>query len=109
MRDGAALGLITGGGDGAFRPNDPITRAEAAAIVNRMLGRNPHSGALPEHTAQWADNPMDAWYYGDMLEATVSHTCEWLEGESTEHWTGPLETRDWNALERFGPDGAARA
>ena len=109
VRDGAALGLITGGGDGAFRPNDPITRAEAAAIVNRMLGRKPHSGALPEHTAQWADNPMDAWYYGDMLEATVSHTCEWLEGESTEHWTGPLETRDWNALERFGPDGAARA
>ena len=29
-------GVLTGGGDGAFRPGQPVTRAEAAAILARM-------------------------------------------------------------------------
>ena len=107
VRDGVALGLIEGDGDGTFRPEDTITRAEAAAIVNRMLGRKPHGGELLEQAAQWADNPADAWYYEDMLEATVSHDYEWLgDGETrAERWTALQPVRDWTALERYGPQG----
>ena len=32
----AALGLMTGSGDGTFRPNDPVTRAELAAVLSRL-------------------------------------------------------------------------
>ena len=34
----AKLGIITGGSDGYFRPNDPITRAEMAAMIARCDG-----------------------------------------------------------------------
>lgn len=103
---GAALGLIEGDGDGTFRPEDTITRAEAAAIINRMLGRKPHGGELLEQAVQWVDNPADAWYYEDMLEATAGHDYEWLgEGETrAERWTALQPVRDWSALEQYGPD-----
>lgn len=106
VRDGVALGLIEGDGDGTFRPEDTITRAEAAAIVNRMLCRKPHGGELLEQAAQWVDNPADAWYYEDMLEATVSHAYTWLGEKESERWTERLEERDWYALAHFGPDAA---
>lgn len=32
----AALGLVGGDGDGNFRPNDPLTREEAAAVLHRL-------------------------------------------------------------------------
>lgn len=34
----AKLGIVTGGSDGYFRPNDPITRAEIAAMIARCDG-----------------------------------------------------------------------
>lgn len=106
---GAALGLIEGDGDGAFRPEDTITRAEVAAIVNRMLGRKPRGGMLLEQAAPWVDNPKDAWYYADMLEASVGHDYVWLgTGEhQVERWTGLLPARDWMALEQYGPQQKA--
>ena len=33
------MGWVVGSGTGKFNPNASITRTEAAAIVNRMLGR----------------------------------------------------------------------
>ncbi len=32
----ATLGLVLGDGDGRFRPNDPLTREEAAAVLTRL-------------------------------------------------------------------------
>ena len=98
---GAELGLILGREDGSFGPREPITRAEAAAIVNRMLDRGPLDQVPPEE-AGWTDNPPGAWYYGDMVEASVSHTYRRQGGG--EIWNGSLEERDWTALERFGPE-----
>ena len=100
--------VVEGDGDGTFRPEDTITRAETVAIINRMLGRKPHGGELLEQAVQWVDNPQDAWYYEDMLEATAGHDYEWLgEGENrSERWTALQAVRDWTALERYGPQGA---
>ena len=36
----AKLGIVNGGADGCFRPNDPITRAEIAAMIARCDGNS---------------------------------------------------------------------
>lgn len=97
----AEIGLIEGYEGGLFRPDAPITRAEACTIVNRTLGRAPHAaGLLPESGMNlWPDN-MDAsaWYYAQIQEATNSHDFVWA-GEF-EQWTQKLPERDWDALQR---------
>lgn len=97
----AEIGLIEGYEGGFFRPDAPITRAEACTIVNRTLGRAPHAaGLLPESEMNlWPDN-MDAsaWYYAQIQEATNSHDFVWA-GEF-EQWTQKLPERDWDALQR---------
>ena len=97
----AEIGLIEGYEGGLFRPDAPITRAEACTIVNRTLGRAPHAARLlPESEMNlWPDN-MDAsaWYYTQIQEATNSHDFVWA-GEF-EQWTQKLPERDWDALQR---------
>ena len=39
-------GIIVGYPDGTFRPDAPITRAEAMTIINRLLERHPHKDRL---------------------------------------------------------------
>ena len=55
-------GLIEGMPDGTFRPLDNITRAEAATIVNRTLGREPHEDYLLSRREMitWPDNSTSA-------------------------------------------------
>ena len=62
-------GYIDGYDDGTFRPDSPITRAEAVKIINKALDRtdfnnatNPFSDVLGEH-----------WAYKQILEAAVTH------------------------------------
>lgn len=100
VKAAAELGLIDGYEDGTFRPNAPITRAEACAIVNRTLGRAPDKdNLLPEHEMlTWPDNSRDAWYYAQIQEATNSHDYQWLG--AIEVWTAKLAERDWDALEK---------
>ena len=100
VKAAAELGLIDGYEDGTFRPNAPITRAEACTIVNRTLGRAPDKdNLLPEHEMlTWPDNSRDAWYYAQIQEATNSHDYQWLG--AIELWTGKLAERDWDALEK---------
>ena len=104
------MDLILGDDDGTFRPNDPITRAEAAAIVNRMLGRRPHEDhLLPEEDMNmWPDNSQYAWYYKDIQEATNTHDYDWIvvEDESdgdyrtVEDWTAKEPDPDWVEIEQ---------
>ena len=100
VKAAAELGLIDGYEDGTFRPNAPITRAEACTIVNRTLGRAPDKDKLlPEHEMlTWPDNSRDAWYYAQIQEATNSHDYQWLG--AIELWTAKLAERDWDALEK---------
>ena len=50
-------GWVRGDPSGTFRPYDYITRAEAAAVVNRTMGRT-------------LDVPMNFWAYNDILIAS---------------------------------------
>ena len=98
----AALGIISGRGDGTFDPDASITRAEAMSIVNRTLGRAPHVDYLLDDMITWPDN-MDTttWYYTAVQEATNSHDYEDVEvdGQLYEQWTALQPVRDWAALE----------
>ncbi len=60
----AENGLLTGGGDGRFRPDDEITRAELCAILNKIFnytvtGQN-----------EFSDIKSSAWYYEAVLKAS---------------------------------------
>ena len=104
----ASLGWISGDGNGKFRPEAYITRAEAMSLVNRVLERGVDEKGLSEDAKQWPDNDPDdpdAWYYYDVLEATNSHvytrTDRPLEKRlfCAENWVELKENRDWKAME----------
>lgn len=74
IRQGIAAGWLTGYEDYTYKPDQLITRAEAMTVINRMLVRYVREGGLAENYVQWPDNPSDAWYYYNVIEATNSHT-----------------------------------
>ena len=80
-------GWVGGYEDGTFRPDQNITRAEAMALINRVLERAVDSEGMLDEMTHWADNHPAAWYYADVQEATHSHTYEREEGEQYETWT----------------------
>lgn len=85
----AANGWIQGYADGTFRPDAYITRAEAIALINAMLGRSPDTGQMLADMRTWPDNDPDAWYYADVQEATNSHWCEQEPGKP-EQWVAMM-------------------
>ena len=76
IRRAASLGWIKGFPDGMFHPDEYITRAQAAAIINRMLNRTPQSVQDMCHgqLKRWEDVSEKAWYYIDVQEAAHGHT-----------------------------------
>ncbi|MCL2368063.1 MAG: S-layer homology domain-containing protein [Oscillospiraceae bacterium] len=94
-------GWINGFGDGTFQPDRLTTRAEAAAIINRVLQRVPESpdSLLPDMRT-WPDN-MDtgAWFYLYIQEATNSHSHTDTP-DGYEIWVELLPPRNWAVLER---------
>ena len=74
IRAAAARGWVKGMSDGTFRPDASITRAEAMAMLCRMLGCEPASAAeLPENMPVFADNAdTGAWYYLYVQEAACA-------------------------------------
>ena len=68
-----AYGWIDGYPDGTFRPSQPITRAEAMTIINRMLNRGVDADGVIDGIVAWPDNTAGAWYYYDVVEATNDH------------------------------------
>lgn len=92
----AELGWITGYGDGSFRPNQNITRAEAATMINRVLNRAPQSASdLLSNMTKWVDNAnTSAWYYLAIQEATNSHSYA-TKNNGYETWQNMLANRTW--------------
>ena len=96
IRRAASLGWIQGYTDGSFKPDQNITRAEAASMINRMLHRLPETVEdLLDGMIQWPDNQPSDWYYINMQEATNSHDFK-QKGEIHEHWTKLTENPDWD-------------
>ena len=82
-------GWIGGYPDGTFRPYDTISRAEAAAITNRMLGRSADEDYVDrqaDRLRQFTDLERAHWAYYDIVEATNGHTYH--KSGSMENWTG---------------------
>ena len=95
-------GLIEGYSDGSFKPESKITRAEACAIVNRTLGRKPSKAHMKiSDRIDWPDVQTTDWFYEAIMEATNSHTYNWVtvNGEKVEKWVSAEDQRDWAALE----------
>lgn len=80
-------GWIKGYGDGRFGPDDPLTRAQATAIVNRMLGREADMDFISKHIKDMKTYPdllPEHWAYGDILEASNGH--RYAIRNSVERW-----------------------
>lgn len=85
----ANKGWVRGDGDGRFRPEDPITRAEAVTLVNRVLERAPETAAdLLDGMKTFTDN-MDtaSWYYLALQEAANGHDYVRKADHIHETWT----------------------
>lgn len=65
----------------------PLSRAAFAAAVNRLLSRAPDPADGQLRAAAWYSDVQDpsAWYYAELVEAAVSHTC--FRGARAEQWT----------------------
>ncbi|MGM9651039.1 MAG: S-layer homology domain-containing protein, partial [Faecousia sp.] len=100
------LGWISGYPDGSFRPDQPITRAEAMALTNRVLERAVEEEHMLPDMITWPDNTPDAWYYEAVQEATNSHIYTRIDKSvpdqnfNFEHWLEILQTPDWESLEK---------
>ncbi len=97
----AAKGWVKGYEDGTFKPDQPITRAEAVKLVNAILNRTPDKNKMIDGIVEFKDNSdKTKWYYTDILEATNSHEYEQKNIDADKIWTKLLPVRDWAALEK---------
>lgn len=93
IQTAVAYGWVSGYEDGTFRPDQEITRAEAMAIINRLLDRGVDENGLSKVAYKnWPDNKKGAWYYYEVIEATNSHKYEGKR--PNEVWTS-LELDDY--------------
>lgn len=79
----AAYGLFQGDDNGLFHPDDGLSRCEAAAVFNRLLGRIPDYAYMQSQTdlRVFPDVPPSHWAFADVMEASVTHQC-------TSAWNG---------------------
>lgn len=71
----ANLGIIRGYDDGSFKPDNPITRAEFIAMVNRGFGFD------QEAPMPYSDVAAGAWYYQEIaLAAAAGYLPDWPDG-----------------------------
>jgi len=87
---------------GRFLPDQPITRAETAALINRMLDRvlENENDLLPDMIT-WPDNANpNAWYFLDIQEATNSNYYVRKSDGIHKAWSALFEPLPWVNLER---------
>ena len=86
-------GRISGYPDGTFRPDAPITRAEAVKIANSLFERSVDNSGLkeklenPTMISKFTDVNNTHWAFYEIMEATNSHEFERREnGKVAEDW-----------------------
>ena len=83
-------GWIEGYGDGTFRPDRLITRAEVTTIVNRMLDRQADMAFVIQNRdklTKFTDLTTEHWAYYTIVEATNEH-----------NYKKPAIGEDWTSL-----------
>ncbi|MDD7363808.1 MAG: S-layer homology domain-containing protein [Peptoniphilus sp.] len=86
-------GRIQGYPDGMFKPDAPITRAEAVTIANNLFDRSIDGRGLtkklenPRHLRTFKDLSETHWAYYDIIEASNSHDFQRRDtGKVMEDW-----------------------
>ena len=83
----SAYGWIDGIGNGQFAPERQITRGEAAALTNRVLGRLGDFVAIQKGEGRaFPDVNGEHWAYGEITEAATDHTCTFNDNRTLEYW-----------------------
>ena len=74
IKAAAQMGIVNGYYDNTFRPDAFITRAEAAAMINRSVKRHTTLGSFyGKIINKFSDVDEDNWAYCDITEATNDH------------------------------------
>ena len=87
IKDAAIHGWVEGYGDGTFRADDPIDRAEVVTIVNRLLGREADEDYIADNYRRlvtFPDVSSRHWAYYQVLEAANAHTAVLTDPETWE-------------------------
>ncbi|MFS0859093.1 S-layer homology domain-containing protein [Paenibacillus taichungensis] len=63
----SSAGVVTGYKDGTFRPSQPITRAEAVTMLNKLIGLQAETNAA----GHWSDVPATHWAYEAIEAASI--------------------------------------
>ena len=85
IKDAAIHGWVEGYGDGTFRADDPIDRAEVVTIVNRLLGREADEDYIADNYRRlvtFPDVSSRHWAYYQVLEAANAHTAVLTDPET---------------------------
>ena len=91
----ASLGWIEWGYGVEADANGTITRGEAAALMNRILGRQPATNVTTRAAGRFPDMRPAHPHYGDLVEAMVSHTYVIRDGRE--------KRKNWEKHEAIGP------
>ena len=85
IKAAAKHGWINGYGDGSFRADDEINRAEVVTIVNRLLGREADADYIADNLRKlntFPDVSRKHWAYYAVMEAANAHTAILGDSES---------------------------
>ena len=85
IKAAAKHGWINGYGDGSFRADDEINRAEVVTIVNRLLGREADEAYIADNLRKlntFSDMSKRHWAYYAVMEAANAHTAILGDSES---------------------------
>lgn len=85
IKAAAKHGWINGYGDGSFRADDGINRAEVVTIVNRLLGREADENYIADNLRKlntFPDVSRKHWAYYAVMEAANAHTAILGDSES---------------------------
>ncbi|WDF51079.1 DUF5011 domain-containing protein [Paenibacillus sp. KACC 21273] len=66
-------GLMQGVSPSSFQPDQPLTRAQAVTILNKILEKTAN---LTAGNKAWKDVPASHWAYADIMKASNSYTLK---------------------------------